>query len=135
MSCDILRLFSRPFLRQIICLYGKTIHIWTHFFKFLTHFFKFGPIISSFGPSFSSFAPSFSSFAPFFSSFGPTFSSFGLAHYFNCLYPLFLEYRFTGNWSQNKTDTVITVGLNTFVITSKLCPNYDIITFYLNIFI
>ena len=35
----------------------------------------------------------------------------------------------------NKTDTVDTVGLNTFVITSKLCPNYDIITFYLNIFI
>jgi len=36
---------------------------------------------------------------------------------------------------RNKTDTVDTVGLNTFVITSKLCPNYDIITFYLNIFI
>ena len=35
----------------------------------------------------------------------------------------------------NKTDTVDTVGPNTFVITSKLCPNYDIITFYLNIFI
>ena len=35
----------------------------------------------------------------------------------------------------NKTDSVDTVGLNTFVITSKLCLNYDIITFYLNIFI
>ena len=54
------RLFFRPFLRQIFCLYKKKIKY-------------FGPTFSSFGPAFSSFGPTFSRLTPLFHVLDPSF--------------------------------------------------------------